>query len=348
MLTFLDNREAVQEFSNAPYFKNFRHRELLVRLASFYPQAQLAKMDKKSLRDLLFNVYLNSTRDFDSVETEALQLYFNEIERLVKAKGGGRFFLPSNQPIGLVKMEDHGKRLDWGYLFTINSTIVIPVSYLNFLVDRYRTYLRSTRETAESSVSGRQIFGDKSVLQAGINNLYHETVHILQRQGDVLGGGYLYDAGVYSCFFGELYRNLWDMEKVERNQLKGIGLLDQMLTFISNPDGPNFRWITRARIGNKYQYLLPALRYNASTGHPEGVLIVLEPLPFGEYSATTSVYSIESVPDYSGRFYGLKGQLYHPHEISAQLLSDYLVSDKLWGNQLNSFAFYQYLEKFLL
>jgi len=350
LLDFLNNREAVQEFSNSTYFKKFRHRELLVRLAPFYPQTQLAKMDRKRLRDLLFNVYLNSTRDFDPIETEALQFYFNEIERLVKAKGGARFFLPSNQSIGLIKVEDHQKRLDWGYLFTINGTIVIPLSYLNNLVDRYRTYLRTSREVATPSVSARQIFGDKTILQSGINSLYHEIVHILQRQGEISGAGasYLYDTGVYNCFFGGLYSGLWDMEKVERNQLKNVSLLDQMLTFITNPDGPNFQWITRARFGNKYQYLLPALKYNTSTGHPEGVLIVLEPLPFGEYRLTQSVYSIENVPDYSERFYGLKGQLYHPHEISAQLLSDYLVSDKLWGNQLNSFAFYQYLEKFLL
>lgn len=367
ILNFLNTREAVQELTSSTYLKEFKRRELLVRLLPFYSQTQLAKSNRESMRSLLFNIYLNSVTNFDSLEIRALQFYFMKIKQSILEKGAQQFFLPTTT-VSLIKLQDHASRLDWGYLFTINSSIVIPVSHLNIIVNNYRLYLNSQAETSEPCVGVKADYPDNTLIETTLNNLYHETLHILQRSGDhvcprdlcireskSLLGNTLWQSQmnlIYGSFFNYLYKNLWNMEPICKDQLQGVRRLDRSLIFITNPDGPNFQWITKVKINNKFETLLPALIYDQEKQKPKGVLIVLYPQTTvcgaNKYMLTDRVYNINDIKEYNQRFYGLKQQLYHPNEISAQLMSDYLISDKLWGNHFDSLSFYQYIQKFML
>jgi len=328
ILNFLNFNEGRFEFINSPYLNQFNLEELKIRLGLMedHPFAKRAVQSGKKavMLRVLLNIYLDSCEDFSLEEQEAITFCFMYIDKLIKERTGGSFFVPNNFQVQFIKLNSGGRKLDWGYLFTINETIVLPDNYLDEFLATHRNFLQNARANGSPNFD---------MLGTHLTNFYHEVVHLLQRTPK--------SSGVYTKMFEHVYRKLWGFVKIDRHQLLG---LSEGANFITNPDGFNYQWIVSL---NGRGYFLPALTYDRRRRVPVGVLIELESLPDDRYRLTDRWDLIERFPAYTRRFYGLSGQLYHPNEIMAQLLSDYLIGNRIYADHPNYVDFYKYINRYM-
>lgn len=128
--------------------------------------------------------------------------------------------------------------------------------------------------------------------------LIHEVVHIDQKRNQKKYDDYYATLGFerYDIDFGELTQHLLD-----------------------NPDGVKYEWLWN----NKYipcAVLTPDLKFRS--------LILEINTNHNSYDDTHyKVHELDKVPIYNNRF-GTLRQLYHPNEISAHLISDWIYHDK--------------------
>ena len=101
---------------------------------------------------------------------------------------------------------------------------------------------------------------------------------------------------------------------------------------ITNPDGFNDTW----QIIINDEIYTPILSLYG--GIPEGFLI-------NNFNGSWTL--LKNCTKYTNNFYGLKSQLYHPNEIFAHLVSDYIILNKIYANCWNSYKFYEYLNYFV-
>ena len=327
-LNFLTSREAVLELSSSEYLQKMSKPELIVRLHYFYPKDQLLNESTESLRQRLDNLYVDSFEDFDTIEQQTLELYFNKMKQQLEQKYSS---VPNITPmmIGLIKLNDRHRRLDWGFLYTLNNSIVVPTGYLETLVTRYHQMNLSFSDTLGPSSSGLPAQANLNLLLKGMGDLYHEAIHIVQRKA------------AHRSFFETMYKNFFGFKKAK---IRGLQLLlaEKQAALITNPDALNFEWITTITINGRHQAVAPTLVYKDKL---EEVLFFLEKSENsdGEYRLTGESINLDA--SYRNRFFGLTRQLHHPNEISAQLLSDYMILGKIWGSDWTNFPFYQYLIK---
>lgn len=342
IINFLNSREAELEFRHSDYLNRFGQKELQIRLKMINDMhtRDLADMgDTKLMRKVLLNIYIQSCRDFTPLETRTLEFYFEQISRKIKEKTGNSFFLPNGFAVNVLKLDDRDKSLDWGYPFTINETIVIPTNYLNDVMSSYQKYYNSLVDVFEPNNGPKAARSDKAYLSKHMVNLYHEIIHIMQRSNKL--------SKIYSRIFDHIYQKIWGFVKINSSrQLSRV--VDS--NYVSNPDGANFEWLVAI-----YNYqtkrdtlFAPTLIYDFNRNRPTGVLIEVEQSRNGEYSLTNRWDYLERFPNYVDKFYGLEGQLYHPNEIIAHILSEYLILDKMYTNHPDSFYFYDYINKYLL
>lgn len=140
--------------------------------------------------------------------------------------------------------------------------------------------------------------------------LTHELVHLHQRRHPNV-----YE-NIYTTIFGFIKRK--------------VALSDNLAQYIvTNPDGPQYEWIMPFRLQAKLKFMLPIAMIN-EVGTPSGVLVELTSNNgklFHEISNT--VIPINSYPLYYNLF-GVKNQLYHPNEIIAHIISEYIVQGHMY------------------
>jgi hypothetical protein len=343
VINFLNFSEARLEFRNSPYLNQFNREELRIRLGLIrsnpFAQEAVRSDSVTRMRKVLYNIYLESCRDFTPEEQEAISFCCQRIDQIIREKTGGSFFLPNNFQINFLKLDSLGQQLDWGYLYTINETIVLPNNYLDDLTESFRLFLLNTRQIDQNSSGPRHVRPDYQLLRSHLVNLYHETIHLLQRTPKM--------SGIYQKIFKHIYQRIWGFLPVSKEMIRGLGNDDN---FITNPDGFNFEWIVPLYNfqTKQHHYFLPALVFDHQTRVPSGVLIEMRRLRDGTYQSANRWDRLERFPNYVKKFYGLRNQLYHPNEVLAQLLSEYLVGDQTFNSHTDSFYFYSYIDKYLL
>jgi len=147
----------------------------------------------------------------------------------------------------------------------------------------------------------------------------HEFIHILQRNS------HLYPDTAKFC--QSVYTKLWGFRR--SLHVRPGSRLFKKLVHVTNPDGYNYQWMVSI---NGIEYWPTVIFHH---GQPKGVLV--DP-------HRSIVYELDQVKPYVDRFYGLKSQLYHPHEIYAHLVAKYMVHGHVYP--VNSKNFYQSINNF--
>ena len=201
--------------------------------------------------------------------------------------------------------------VDWNYPYTINNTVVIPQHYMNDMVSAVAALDRPDTELWNVPRHDYSNINKQGAI------LCHEWIHLIQR--GCINNEFLYN------YFINLYENIWEFKK---NTLTSYKIPNR----ITNPDGLNDNWIV---LMNNTPYLPTLSLFN---NIPTGFLISAE---------THSWTLIDNSASYMNRFYGLKEQLYHPNEIFAHLVSDYIILNKMYTDCWNSYTFYNTLNVFI-
>ena len=199
------------------------------------------------------------------------------------------------------------ENIDWNYPYTINHCIVIPQLLINDII------------SAVIDISDNNENNLWNVYRKNYNNinkyvtlLCHEMIHISQR----------YRTKLIDDTLNNIYINIWGFNKISIN----------INNKITNPDTNEDDWTIT--INRNTYYLLLTLYNNIPTG-------------FLMCTNTSKIYSIDNTPEYTKKFYGLKTQLYHPNEIFAHLVADYIGLNKIYTRCWDSYRFYSCLNKFI-
>ena len=292
-ILFLDKKQARLEFVKTDYLDQFNDTELNLRL-SFVEK--LVHGDRNSRVAELRSVYMDHCLTFNEQEKTTLRSCLLTAEQKVSSRTKSKLLLPSSYEIKLLKLDSMRAKLDWGYVFTINDTIVLPNNYI--------TELLAANDLRLYTVT-----------------LYHEIIHIRQRNLSAMNCHYR--------TFGFVYENIWRFIPIKRSQILDV---PDNINLITNPDGYNFEWIVKT-FDNRTRsdvYFMPCLIYDRAKKIPVDILIELDPIDAsGFYRMTNRCNYMNKVQEYTERFLGLTNQLHHPNEISAQLLSEYLVNGEI-------------------
>ena len=131
--------------------------------------------------------------------------------------------------------------------------------------------------------------------------LVHELVHI--------------NTPAFLQQFEYIYRKHFGFRKVT-----GVDLSRIHRYIITNPDGYQLEWIVGFRIQNddRIRWFMPVLVFRNNV---RSMLAELDE----HYVATGMLIPTESYPLYTNAIYGLRKHNYHPNEIVATLLSEYVI-----------------------
>lgn len=343
ILNFLNYNEARLEIRNSNYFYQFNQEELRIRLHMLRHHNHAQKVAKsgniEQMRTTLINIYLENCLDYLPEEIEAINFCYQLIDQIIKNKTEGSFFVPNEFQVKLIKLNSIHKQLDWGYLFTLEESIVLPDNYLADLMTAYLTFYKNNQDIIQPTNTVKPVSPDFGILKSHLVNLYHEVIHLLQKTTKL--------SSIYNRISQHIYQQIWHFTHIEKGQLVGLSETDN---FITNPDGFNFEWIIAIFNYQTSQnhFFLPSLVFDYRVDIPVGILIELKSLPNGQFQLINKWDRIELYPNYVKKFYGLFTQLYHPNEILAQLLSEYLVNSQTFNSHPDSFYFYDYINKYLL
>lgn len=334
-IQFLSSQQAAQEYIKSDYFEQMSHKEIIYRLYGLGGHFTYADT-YNTKRSKLVKLYTSLTLDFTINERNIINFYFKQLLSLLNNKAPQ--IIPNKKHIGLIKIN---KGVDWDYPYTINHCIVIPTKFLNSLISTYQKFVDQLEITPQEMWNpirpNYEEINRKNVI------LCHEMIHILQRNKT------LYPQ--HNKIFNYIYKDIWGFRKINKSQLV---FKNKYLNVITNPDGYNYEWIISLynHETNFNQWFMPLLINNVNN-KPTGILVELIEKEPGNFlvSGQSHWNYIETFKRYIYKFYGLKKQLYHPNEIIAHLLSNYIVMDDILTNAqytFDYFNFYKILNKYFI
>ena len=127
---------------------------------------------------------------------------------------------------------------------------------------------------------------------------------------------------------------------------------DKMFNVLTNPDGYNYNWIIPIfnHETNRNHLFMPLLSRDLNN-KPKGILVEVDQVGPHKYRVSNHWSNIHDIKRYVYKFYGLTKQLYHPNEIMAHLLANYVVLDHIFTNTMDTFdyfKFYRFLNKYFI
>ena len=340
-LKFLTSSQGAQEYLETDYFKQMNQLELIYRLDSL--GADYQKDDNcQTLRKKLINTYTTLTLDFTDKEKNVVDFYFRQLFNLLWKKAPG--LIPTKKPIGLIKLSPN---VDWDYPYTIGHSIIIPSVFLSSLIAVYQQHVDQLGRTSEEVWNLTRPNYD-AINQKNLT-LCHELIHILQRNTQLYPG--------HQTIFDFIYEQIWGFKKIRKSQIKFPHISEeQFFNVLTNPDGYNFQWLMPVynHDTNSNHLFLPLLSRNLAN-KPVGILVEVtenrNPQKEIYYLITKHWNFIYDIKRYSEKFYGLDKQLYHPHEISSHLISNYVMLDHIYSDTQDTFdyyKFYRFINKYLV
>jgi hypothetical protein len=321
---------ATAEFHKTTYLKSFSSEERDYRLKT---QTQNQTQTGDSYSNLL-NAYIKQLRDFTQDEHIALESYFNHILQRAPCLQSIKF--------GLIKIDSNPAELDWNFPYTINQSIVLPTGLLNTMCDAYVQLNR-----IPSFLRPQNADFDQHMV-----TLTHELIHIIQR-----------NSGLYpewNSLLTEMFQRIWGFRSLRNVTIEGLA--PHMPFMVTNPDGANFQWaiqIPSPSDPKNSRWYLPILTHDVvphSNGLPTGILVEIQWMNSNRLKLIGGKWHvINQFPMYTSKFFGLTHQLYHPNEISAHLISEFLIKNQEYHPRQDqasangdSFKFYTWLRQHII
>jgi hypothetical protein len=333
-IKFLTAQQASDQYRSTTYFNQMNYTELVYRihsLGSSYSSTESIPV----LRSKIRKMYTNLTLDFDESEKDIIRFYFRHLFNLLRKKAPA--LIPNKAPIGLIKLAPN---VDWNYPYTIEHCLVLPAIFIDTLVNNYQQFIDQMNQQTNTIWNPTRPLYDK--IDQKNNILCHELIHILQRNVKLYPG--------HKTLFDYIYKNIWGFQPITKSQIKFRHINeDQIFNVLTNPDGYNFEWIIPVfnHDTNREHLFAPLLSRNLDN-KPIGILVELdeESNPDGPSSYVVSKHwnYIDQIKRYQNKFYGLEKQLYHPNEISAHLISGYIVLDTVHTDTQDTFEYYKFYQ----
>lgn len=330
-IQFLQIDQARQEYLSTDYFDQMNYVELLYRLNTL--NLSYAPTDTKDeLRHTLRQAYLQAVLDFNQEEKTIIAFYFDNLLDLLTKKANG--LIPNKRPIGLIKLMSG---FDWNYPYTINHVIILPTVFVQSLIDTYKQFIDKYHQSLLAVWNPTRLpyetIDQKKLI------LCHELIHLLQRNTELYPG--------QQMIFNFIYTQIWGFKKINKSMVMFPHLEEQeFFNSITNPDGYNFQWIIPVynHKTNYQHWFLPMLSRNLQGDQLQGIMVELEEKSSGpeRYMITKHWDTIDRIKRYALQFYGLDKQLYHPNEISAQLIADYVVLNHIYSQTQDTFDYYKF------
>lgn len=214
---------------------------------------------------------------------------------------------PNTDEIGYIKLKEN---IDWNFPYTINHCVVLPISFLKTICSSFSSIM-----PVKSSNVWNLVRPNYKTINKIACTICHEWIHISQRYK-------------LKNEFNEIYTKIWGFSPFNYNHI----LKKSSKCFITNPDGKNGDWSVILQ-GLR---LFPILVLDNTTNKPIGGLY--NPINDTIYSYTSG---------YIQNFGGLTDQLYHPNEIFANLVSQYIIYGNMFISNWNTSQFYFSLNKFI-
>lgn len=180
-------------------------------------------------------------------------------------------------------------------LMSLISTLPVPVGKIEFVLLESGVYWDFPFTWGTTMIMVTPKIFTKPVAQIR-KILAHEWVHLDQRR----------DPDKYHRYYTSLG---FQQRKIDYGSLQPY--------LLRNPDANKYEWIWQDSKGGPI-YAPIATLYNCK------FKTSLLELKRSKHGTRAIIHDVEDVPDYYNRF-GTKRQLYHPNEITAHLLADFLV-----------------------
>ena len=262
------------------------------------------------MRDSMINNYCNSVDDFSEDEKRCLNWFVSYVEFMMNQSY--QKLKPS-----VWKFIKLRHQLDWELPYTLNDCIVIPEKMIVGMMKAHAT-------------------NNTDMVTYYANTITHEAVHLHQKRNPQ--------------FYNSMFKQFWGFQQVHPDKIKFKK--EYLRNWITNPDGMKVEWIFSVKKNNNVEWYVPLLTIdsNDSTKHA-GVLVQLKEVmdkTGRSVFLTVGHTNIANIPEYVRKFYGHDVQLYHPNEISAHILADYVIKKKMnIDNTGDSYRFYHYVSGYL-
>ncbi len=336
-IKFLTVEKSSEEYIKTDYFYQMNYIELIYRMDSLNLPRNIND-NCSMLRKKLAYYYTSLVTDFNEYEKNIIKFYFERLFDILSKKSPE--LIPKKKKIHLIKLNEG---VDWNYPYTINHSIVLPMVFIKSLIDHYHQYEDQINQT--SVKVWNLITPMPDLINQKILVLCHELIHILQRNKDIYPN--------HTNIFNFIYTEIWGFIKINKSLIEfPHQKKDNFLNVITNPDGYNYEWIIPVyNHETNYDHMfLPLLSRNLNN-KPIGIMIELKTLVNNKYLITKHWNDIDKIKRYTNKFYGLKNQLYHPNEISAHLISNYVILNHIYSdteNTIDYYKFYKFINSYLI
>ncbi len=283
-------------------------------------------------------LFLGSEEAVDAVLADSLDPYFSRMHSWEMVLKTGRQIDPSTREMtieecreayrsGVREFTDDSKAVISWYVQRADSAVTnefpalasIPWKFI-LLSDSIEAGFPHTREgyilLSESLVAALREWREKqsSGQYVGMEILIHEKMHVLQRMNPAP--------------FERFYQKVWGFRKVNAPALKDL----ENERFIVNPDASTAEWVIKIP-AKKTNYILPAIMLKDNSkgmgGNIRRVGISVDStvggfVPRMDDDGNLDVKDLDAIVQYRRKFPQSEHD-YHPHELSADLVSKYLV-----------------------
>lgn len=294
-IKFLSVSEAQYIIYTDEYFNSFNQEELKIRTKGYGK-----------------DYYYHNLLEFSREEQIIIERICNISLSLMNAKIPK--LVPKNT-IGFIKVK---AGVDWDYPFTIGNNIVLS----EMVIEKFFESTKLSQEYNQISAKQWNLWRPQSTtILEHATLITHEIIHITQRNPTPLQ---------YNNILS-IYKD-WGFRKIHPSSLVvQTGLSLPLL--ITNPDGYNFNYVVEVYSEGKWNWLLPTLVY--SQDKPRGIIFRLTPLSDGRFIINNKYDYIEQFGKYKDMFPIAVEQLYHPNEIFATFVSEWLIKDVVHTDHLN-------------
>lgn len=320
-IKFLNILQSQSAFNNTFYFECMSDLEVKSRLQI----AGILNTSSNSASNLqvLKSLYIQSVQNFTDNEKKSLTQFFSLILSSLSLKAPG--LMPSVPYIGIIKLSDI-RKLDWKFPYTIDNYIVLPQMFVDECVSKARLL---TSSLSQKSVKHWNLVRPRVTdIYPQATTLAHEIFHITQR----------YPTKKQMQMFDKVYTE-WRFTKINPRDVR-VGTSGKPYIPVTNPDGCNYSWAVSIWADDKLNWFTPVLMLPSINHNPTGILVSLDPQVNGQLIMNHWNY-ISKYSSYMQLFSEIPvSQLYHPNEIMATLLADWLIADKVY-TQFADNDFYQ-------
>lgn len=184
---------------------------------------------------------------------------------------------------------------DWDFPFTVNRCIFLTEKKIN----NFRTAIST----------GNQLY-----IKNCMTTIVHELVHIHQR--------------INVNLYEDMYRRIFGFKKAK------VYLYPEVSQYkLTNPDGLDLNWILPYNLNgsSSITWFLPMATVNQKCEFVDCLIPIREKVYSSDYETVIPgvFLPITAFPLYTSKF-GITKQLYHPNEISAQLIAEYVIQANIY------------------